>query len=126
MQQEVTVFGAIAEARTHYANAKQGSAEQATAATQYEGALARLMVVMENYPILQSNTTVQHLMAELSGTENRVAVGRDRYNQSVQTYNITLKSFPKNMIAGMFGFEPRAQFSAVEGASKAPAVNLDL
>ena len=126
MKQEVTVFGAIAEARTRYAGAAAGSKEQSTAATQYEGALARLLVVMENYPILQSNSTVQGLMAELSGTENRVAVGRNRYNQSVQTYNITLKSFPKNLIAGMFGFEARTPFAAVEGASTAPAVNLDL
>lgn len=123
MKQEQAVFGAIADARTHYAGAATPAAK-AGAATQYESAIGRLLVVMENYPTLQSNTTVQNLMAELSGTENRVQVGRDRYNQSVQSYNILIKQFPKNLIAGMFGFAPRAPFASVEGADKAPTVDL--
>lgn len=126
MAQEQAVFGAIADARTHYASAKQSSNTnaQVAATSQYESAIARLLVVMENYPVLQSNSTVQSLMAELTGTENRVQVSRDRYNQAVQTYNITLKSFPKNLIAGMFGFESRLPFSADEAAAKAPTVDL--
>lgn len=125
MAQERAVFGAIATARTQYAGAKTPT-EQAGAATQYESAIGRLLVVMENYPVLQSNTTVLSLMAELSGTENRVQVGRDRYNQSVQSYNIIIKQFPKNMIAGMFGYSPRLMFAADEAAATAPTVNLDL
>jgi LemA protein len=81
---------------------------------------------MENYPVLQSNSTVQQLMAELSGTENRVQVGRDRYNQAIMSYNILIKQFPKNLIAGMFGYQPRLQFSADEAAATAPVVNLDI
>ena len=125
MAQEQAVFGAIAQARTQYAGAKT-PVEQAGAATQYESALGRLLVVMENYPVLQSNTTVLSLMAELAGTENRVQVGRDRYNQSVMSYNITIKQFPKNLIAGMFGYQARAQFAADEAAATAPVVNLDI
>lgn len=125
MQQEQAVFGAIADARTHYAGATTPAAK-AGAATQYESAIGRLLIVMENYPTLQSNSTVQNLMAELSGTENRVQVGRDRYNESVQSYNILIKSFPKNLIAGMFGYEARLPFKADEAASTAPTVNLDM
>lgn len=125
MAQEQAVFGAIADARTHYSGATT-PADKAGAATQYESAIGRLLIVMENYPTLQSNQTVQNLMAELSGTENRVQVGRDRYNQSVQTYNIIIKQFPKNLIAGMFGFQPRLPFAADTAASAAPIINLDI
>lgn len=126
MAQEQAVFGAIADARTKYAGAAKGSETQAGAATQYESALGRLLVIMENYPVLQSNSTVQQLMGELSGTENRVQVGRDRYNQAVLSYNVLIKQFPKNMIAGMFGYQPRLPFAATEGADTAPVVNLDI
>lgn len=127
MKQEQAVFGAIAEARTHYANAKQSGDvdEQVGATQQYESALARLMVVMENYPVLRSIDTVNNLMDELSGTENRVAVARDRFNTVVLTYNNTLIKFPTNVIGTMFGFEKRAFFESTEGADEAPKVNLD-
>lgn len=125
MAQEQAVFGAIADARTHYSGAAT-PADKANAASQYESAIGRLLVITENYPTLQSNSTVQSLMAELAGTENRVQVGRDRYNQSVQTYNITIKQFPKNLIAGMFGYQPRLPFASDAGAEKAPTVNLDI
>ena len=125
MAQERAVFEAIANARTQYAGAKT-PVEQAGAATQYESALGRLLVVMENYPVLQSNTTVLSLMAELAGTENRVQVGRDRYNQSVMSYNITIKQFPKNLIAGMFGYQARLPFAADEAAATAPTVDLEI
>jgi LemA protein len=127
MTQEQDVFGAIAKARTQYAGAAaSGNQTAQVQATQgYDSAIGRLLVVMENYPVLQSNTTVLSLMAELSGTENRVQVSRDRYNQSVQTYNIMLKSFPKNLIAGMFGFTPRLPFAADAAAATAPTVKLN-
>lgn len=124
MSQEREVFGAIADARTHYASAAPSDKVQAT--QQYESAISRLLIVMENYPVLQSNSTVQNLMGELAGTENRVQVSRDRYNQTVQTYNITIKQFPKNLIASMFGYAPKEQFQAEEGTAASPKVDLTI
>lgn len=123
MKQEQAVFGAIAEARTRYAGAKTPD-EKAAAAGQVESALGRLLVVMENYPQLKSADTVQSLMAELSGTENRVAVERQRYNEIVRDYNVSVKTFPGTLIASMFGFKPRTMFEAQTGAENAPKVNL--
>ena len=122
--QEQEVFGAIAEARTRYSGA-QSVDEKAQAATQVESALGRLLVVMENYPQLQSNTTVLGIMDELSGTENRVSVERKRFNDVVKDYNTTIKRFPTNLIASMFNFDARAFFEAVEAAKEAPVVDLD-
>lgn len=123
MKQETAVFGAIAEARTKYAGATTPD-QKAAAATQVEGAMARLLVVMENYPQLKSIDTVQSLMAENAGTENRVAVERGRYNEVVRDYNIGVKTFPNSLIAGMFGFAPRTMFEAAAGAEVAPKVNI--
>lgn len=123
MSQEQTVFNAIAEARTKYAGATTPEA-QAQAAGQVEGSLARLLVVMENYPQLKSIDAVQGLMAELAGTENRVAVERMRYNDMVASYNIGVKTFPGSLIAGMFGFDARTLFEATEGSATPPTVNL--
>lgn len=117
-EQEQDVFLAIAEARTKYVGAK-GVNEKAQAATEVESALGRLLVIVENYPQLQSNTAVLGLMDELAGTENRVSVERKRFNDLVRNYNTTIKRFPTNLIANMFNFEARAFFEAVEagGAS---------
>jgi LemA protein len=123
MKQEQAVFTAIADARTRYAGATTPD-QKAAAATDVEGALARLLVVMENYPQLTSIDTVQSLMAELSGTENRVAVERMRYNEAVQAYNVSAKTFPGSLVAGMFGFAPRTMFESQTGAENAPKVNL--
>ena len=123
MTQEKEVFADIAEARTQYAGA--GSADaRAEAATQMEGALGRLLVIMENYPALRSVEAVQDLMTELAGTENRVAVERMRYNEIVRDYNVSVRTFPGTLIAGMFGFAPRTMFEAVSGAEVAPKVEL--
>ncbi|MCG2701670.1 LemA family protein [Candidatus Parcubacteria bacterium] len=81
---------------------------------------------MENYPELKSDETVQRLMDELAGTENRVSVERKRFNDLVTPYNVEIKQFPKNLIAGMLGFEERSFFEAVEEAEKAPSVEFDL
>jgi len=121
--QEQTVFGDIAEARTRYSGAQTVN-EKAQAASAVESALARLLVIVENYPQLQSNTSVLGLMDELSGTENRISVERRRFNDLVKIYNTTIKRFPTNLIAGMFGFEDRAFFEAVEAAEQAPEVDL--
>jgi len=122
--QEQKVFGDIADARTHYGGTVPASNERVQALSQYESALARLLVIVESYPQLKSNETVRGLMDELAGTENRVAVERNRYNEKVREYNVTLKRFPKNMLAGLFGYEPRAFFDSVEDASKPPKVEL--
>jgi LemA protein len=122
--QEQKIFGDIAEARTRYSGA-QTVDEKAQAATQVESALGRLLVILENYPQLQSNTSVLGLMDELAGTENRISVERKRFNDLVKDYNTTIKRFPTNLVAGMFGFHDRAFFEAVEGAEQAPTVDLN-
>lgn len=126
LRQEQEVFGAIAEARTHYAGAQPGTTEKVEATNQMESALARLMVIVENYPQLNSNQTVQGLMDELAGTENRIAVVRDRYNQSVRAFNVRVKTFPTSFLAGVFNFEEREFFSSEGGADKAPSADLNL
>ena len=123
MKQEQAVFTAIAEARTRYSGAKTPD-DKAAAASQVESALGRLLVITENYPQLKSADTVQSLMAELSGTENRVAVERMRYNEMVRDYNIRVKSFPGTLFASMFGFAPHTLFEAQVGADKVPQVKI--
>lgn len=123
MSQEQKVFSDIADARTRYAGATTPEA-QAAAANQVEGSLARLLVVMENYPQLRSVETVQGLMAELSGSENRIAVERMRYNETVASYNANVKMFPGSLVAALFGFSARTLFEAQDGAAAAPTVNL--
>jgi LemA protein len=125
MSQEQAVFGAIAEARTRYAGAGSVN-DKVQAATQMEGALARLLVVMENYPQLKSSDTVQSLMTELAGTENRISVERMRFNDEIQGYNGKVLRFPGNLFAGMFGFQKRAFFEAVKEAAQAVNVDLNL
>lgn len=123
MKQEQAVFTAIAEARTRYAGA-QSVDQKAAAATDIESSFGRLLVVMENYPELKSAAAVQGLMAELAGTENRIATERMRYNEVVRDYNIAVLTFPGSFIASMFGFAPRTQFTAQTGAENAPTVDL--
>lgn len=125
LKQEQKVFGDIAEARTRYAGSAAGSNERIQATQQYEGALARLLVVMENYPVLKSYESVTALTDELAGTENRVLVARDRYNSIVKDWNVSIKKFPRNLLAGLFGFETKEFFNADEGAKAAPTVNLE-
>ncbi|MBI2170897.1 MAG: LemA family protein [Chloroflexi bacterium] len=120
-QQEQAVFGAIAEARTRYAGAATPD-QRAQAATQMESALARLLVVVENYPDIRSQQNVTQLMDELAGTENRIAVERGRYNELVRVLNTSIRRFPASIIAGMFGFEARAYFEAAAGAEVPPKV----
>lgn len=123
MQQEQEVFGNIAEARARMAGATT-TEEQVAASNQLEGALGRLLVVMENYPELRSNENVTRLMDELAGTENRIAVERNRYNTTVADYNRRIRRFPTNIMAGMMGFDQRSYFEAADGADTAPQVDL--
>jgi LemA protein len=126
LAQEQKVFGDIAEARTKYAGAPSGSSEKLEATQGLDAALARLMVIVENYPQLKSNETVRDLMYELSGTENRVSVARTRYNEIIKLYNSKIKQFPTILLAGLFGFEVRPFFEAAENADKAVEVDLSL
>lgn len=123
LTQEQKVFGDIAEARTRYSGATTPDAK-AAAASQVEGAVGRLLVIMENYPQLNSSTNVQDLMTQLEGTENRISVERTRYNDMIRDYNLGVKRFPKNLIASILGFGERSYFEAVTGAATAPTVNL--
>lgn len=126
LKQEQEVFGAIAEARTRYAGSPEGSAERTEATGQYESALGRLLLVMENYPELKSNETIQGLMDELAGTENRIATSITRYNGEVKTYNLYSRKFPTNMFANLFGIEDKEFFEAVETADVPVEVDLTL
>ena len=90
------------------------------------GALQRLMAVSENYPDLKSNKSFQELRVQLEGAENRIAVERKRYNETVKEYNTTIRQFPTNLVAGFAGASPKALFSADAGASTAPKVQFDV
>ncbi len=123
LTQEQTIFGDIAEARTRYSGATSAN-DKAAAASQVESAFARLLVIMENYPQLQSSSNVRDLMTQLEGTENRISVERTRFNDMVRDYNVSVKKFPRNMLAGLLGFGERAYFESAQGAEVAPTVNL--
>lgn len=85
-------------------------------------ALGRLLVTVEKYPELKANENFRELQAQLEGTENRISVARRDFNEAARQYNTTLRSFPKNILAGMFGFEKKAYFEAHEGSDQAPTV----
>lgn len=121
--QEQKVFSDIADARTRYSGAQTVN-DKIGAATQVESALARLLVVMENYPVLKSSETVRDLMTQLEGTENRISVERGRFNEGVRGYNTAIKKFPKNIFASMFGFDQVQYFESQNGAEVAPKVEL--
>jgi LemA protein len=122
-QQEVTVFGDIAKARSALLSA--GSPQEKIAANgQLDGAIGRLLLVVENYPQLKSNENFLRLQDELAGTENRIAVERKRYNDTLQDYNTYVQQFPNSIFAGWAGFKPNeAYFAASEAARQVPKVN---
>jgi LemA protein len=120
---EEKVFGDIAAARAAMAGAKTPQ-DKIAANGQLDSALSRLLVVVENYPQLRSNENFLRLQDELAGTENRIAIERRRYNETVQDYNTYISLFPNNIIAGMSGFTRNdAYFKTDEGARQAPKVN---
>jgi len=122
-KQEQTVFGDIAKARSALLSA--GSPQEKIAANgQLDGALGRLLLIVENYPQLKSNENFLRLQDELAGTENRIAVERKRYNDTLQDYNTYVQQFPHNIFAAWAGFKPNeAYFQASEGSRQAPKVN---
>jgi LemA protein len=121
--QEQTVFGDIAKARSALLSA--GNPQDKIAANQQlDGALGRLLLIVENYPQLKSNENFLRLQDELAGTENRIAVERKRYNDTLQDYNTYVQQFPNNIFAGWAGFKQNeAYFAASEGSREVPKVN---
>jgi LemA protein len=119
---EEKVIGEVTEARAAMMGAKTPQ-ERIQANSQLDGALGRLMVVVENYPNIKANENFMHLQDELAGTENRIAIERRKYNEVVQKYNTDIALFPKNIAAGMFGFQREdAYFKADTAAKEAPKV----
>ena len=122
-QQEQTVFGDIAKARSALLSAGTPS-DKIAANQQLDGAIGRLLLIVENYPQLKSNENFLRLQDELAGTENRIAVERKRYNDSLQDYNTYLLKFSNNVFAGYAGYkENTAYFQAAEAARQAPKVD---
>jgi len=124
LQQERAIFDTIAQARTRYAGAPAGSPERVEAANQLESALTRLLVIVENYPVLRSSEVVQRLMTDLASTENEIAAARRAYNEVVREYNSQIKTVPTVLVAGLLGFRERAFFTAAPEAQQAPKVDL--
>jgi LemA protein len=119
---EKTVFENVTNARSQWTKAGTLD-EKVKAAGVMDTALARLLLVVENYPELKANQNFLMLQDQLEGTENRIAVERMRYNEAVKEYNITVRTFPANIIAGMFGYRPATQyFKAEEKAKTVPEV----
>lgn len=120
--QEQTVFGDIANARAAMMGARTPR-ERIAANNQLDGALGRLFVIVENYPQLRSNENFLRLQDELAGTENRIAIERRRYNESLRDYNTYIGLFPNNLVAGFSGFTRNEDyFEAAEAAREAPQV----
>lgn len=120
--QEQTVFGDIAKARAQYLSA-QTPADKIAASNQLYGMELRVLALSENYPQLKSNESFLRLQDELAGTENRIAVERKRYNDSIQAYNTFIGLFPNNVFAGWAGFHRNdAYFAAPEAAREVPKV----
>jgi LemA protein len=92
---------------------------------QLSNALSRLLVVVERYPELRANQNFLSLQAQLEGTENRISVERGNFNSAVQNYNVAVRSFPTNLVAGMLGFAPRPFFTAQTGAERPPPVQFN-
>jgi LemA protein len=119
---EEIVFGDIAKARSALLGARTPEDKMA-ANNQLDGAIGRLLLVVENYPQLKSNENFLRLQDELAGTENRIAVERKRYNDSIQAYNTYINLFPNNIFAGYAGFQRNnAYFQASETSREAPKV----
>jgi LemA protein len=118
---ESGVFEEVTRLRSQWGEAKTPE-QKAGIASMLEGAMGRLMVVVENYPELKANENFIRLQDELAGTENRINVERQRYNTAVQGYNVAIRKMPRGFFARLFGFETRTPFEAAPGAETAPTV----
>ncbi len=122
---EQETFTQVTEARSAWAQAKTvgDRGQEIAAANAFDGALGRLLVTVEAYPQLQATQAFRDLMTQLEGTENRVAVARKDYNDSVAVYNIRVLQFPGRLAASLFGFQPEKSFEAAPGSENAPKVD---
>jgi LemA protein len=120
-KQEKDVLIEVTNARARVGGAGK-IPDKIAANNELSSALSRLLVVVEKYPDLKSNQNFLRLQDELAGTENRIAVERRRYNEAVQSYNVAVRSFPGNIVAGLFGFEQAAFFAAPTAAKAVPQV----
>jgi len=118
---EKDLFEHIADARARLAGATS-IPDKIQASNEMTGLLSRLLVVVENYPELKANENFLRLQDELAGTENRLAVARTRYNQTVGEFNTAIRAFPSNIIAGIFGFTAKQFFNVPESAKQVPQV----
>ena len=121
---ETETIDKVIDARTKLINANTID-EKSEANDELTSSLNALLVVVENYPDLKSSANFTQLADELAGTENRIAVARKDYNSAVKTFNTTIKKFPNNMLAGMFGFEKGTYFEADEQSTEVPNVNFE-
>ena len=121
MQYEEKVLTEVTTARARVAGAASPE-EMAAADQELTGALGRLLAVAENYPTLKSDAHFTELMREIAGSENRIAVARRDYNNAIREYNLTVSTFPGNILAGMMGYSPLAPFAADEAAHNVPQV----
>lgn len=121
-----SVIAARAKATQVTVDAADATAEQMAAYQAAQGelsqALGRLMAIAEAYPDLKANTNFRDLQAQLEGTENRITIARQNFNEAAKNYNTMIRRFPKNVLAAMFGFEKKPYFEAESGAQKAPQV----
>ncbi|MDD3628655.1 MAG: LemA family protein [Actinomycetota bacterium] len=125
MQMEKDIFEAIAEARAGI-NSAETPAELESVNKEIDSFIGNLRVVVEDTPELKASENIRDLMTQLEGTENRIAVERQRFNEAIKDYNTYIRMFPRNIIAGWFGFEPKEFFEAAEGAEVAPEIDLEL
>jgi LemA protein len=123
--QEKDILTQISNARSKLAGA-QTVQDRANADSELSGALSRLLVIVENYPDLKSNQNFRDLSIALEGTENRIAIARQDYNKTVDSYNTTIRKFPTVIIANVFRFEQRPYYKAAEGANEVPKVDFDI
>ena len=127
---EKETLAAVVQARSEATNVKidptnmtaEQMAQYQQAQNGVSSALGKLLVVVEKYPDLKANQNFLELQAQLEGTENRITVARRNFNEAAKEYNTAIRRFPKNILAGMFGFEKKAYFEAEQGAEKAPQV----
>ncbi|GIU69330.1 MAG: hypothetical protein KatS3mg002_0566 [Candidatus Woesearchaeota archaeon] len=123
IQFESNLLENITVLRSGWINANSPD-EKITAASELDSAISRLLLVYENYPELKSIEAVRSLMDEVSGTENRISVERQRYNNAVKDYNVYVKTFPNSIIATMLGYKTKAYYESIDGANTAPKIQI--